>query len=614
MHDLSFIDRRAHEAEFYMALALIGVAAGLGLLATAIVLALLRGWNRSLRQAIDKFQSWSRRLWTATGRKCRSGGISRRCCPSSDSSEKYADSIHVEWSPNTLHQLLDQELPGAQVIVLSNREPYIHNLIDGRVGLQTPASGLVSALEPVMRATGGAWVAHGSGSADRETVDGRDGVPVPPDNPAYRCDGCGSATRSRTAIITGFANEGLWPLCHIAFVRPTFRERDWKHYVRSISASPTPWSRRRTATTRRAGAGLSLRPAAAHAPPAPAPRDDRRVLAYPVAESGNLRHVPLAGADHRRAARQLDPRLPHAVPLQQLHRGGGPFRGEPHRPRGSSVTLGGRETLVRPYPISIEWPPEALARPGAGRGVPPAVRETRARPDTGSPWASSASTTPRASSTACARSTSSWRPIPEWRGKFALIQVAAPTRSKLTSYRGLQADAVDLAEEINARTGGRTYKPIRFGPPPRAAEVFELFRAADLCVVSSLHDGMNLVAKEFVAARDDEQGVLVLSSFAGARANCQALIVNPYNPAEWPTPSTRRCGWTSAARADAADAGTCPAPQRLPLGRPDAARRGAHAPARAHRGRGGGLSRAIDERCRINRKDAQAVSNPCASR
>ena len=230
VHDLSFIERRAHEAEFYMALALVGVAAGLGLLATAIVLALLKGWTRSLRHAITNFNLGRadygpRHVETAIGRDIEAMLSELRL------ERQYADGIHVEWSQKTLHQLLDQELPGAQVMVVSNREPYIHNHIDGQVVLQTPASGLVSALEPVMRACGGVWVAHGSGSADREMVDGLDRVAVPPDAPAYALRRVWISDEEQDGYYYGFANEGLWPLCHIAFVRPTFREQDWKHYV-----------------------------------------------------------------------------------------------------------------------------------------------------------------------------------------------------------------------------------------------------------------------------------------------------------------------------------------------------------------------------------------------
>jgi len=120
---------------------------------------------------------------------------------------------------------------------------------------------------------------------------------------------------------------------------------------------------------------------------------------------------------------------------------------------------------------------------------------------------------------------------PEWKGKLVLIQVAAPTRSKLDAYSTLQDDTQRLADEINARHGTPDCAPIRLViRHHEPAEVLELFRAADICIVSSLHDGMNLVAKEFVAARDDGQGVLVLSSFAGAsRELAEALIINPYD-------------------------------------------------------------------------------------
>ena len=235
VHDLSFIDRRAHEAEFYMALALIGVAAGLGLLAIAIVLALLRGWNKSLRHAIANFNRGRadygpRQTEMPIGRDIEAMLSELRL------ERKYADGIHVEWSPKTLHQLLDQELPGAQVVVVSNREPYIHNRADGHIVVQTPASGLVAALEPVMRACGGIWVAHGSGSADRDTVDARHRVAVPPDAPAYALRRVWISDEEQDGYYYGLANEGLWPLCHIAFVRPTFRERDWAYYRRDQSA------------------------------------------------------------------------------------------------------------------------------------------------------------------------------------------------------------------------------------------------------------------------------------------------------------------------------------------------------------------------------------------
>ncbi len=446
---------------------------------------------------------------------------------------KYADGIHVEWSPKTLHQLLDQELPGAQVIVVSNREPYIHNHIDGRVVLQTPASGLVSALEPVMRACGGVWVAHGSGSADRDMVDDRDRVAVPPDNPAYALRRVWLSDEEQDGYYYGLANEGLWPLCHIAFVRPTFREQDWAHY-------------------------LAVNERFADVVAQEAARDDPIVLV----QDYHFAVLP----------RMIRKRLPRATIIAFWHIpwpnpetfGIFPWREQIidgllgssilgfhtrfhcnnfieavdrfmesriDRER-SSVTQGGQETLVRPYPISIEWPPAALAGQAPVEVCRQAVKSRLGLNDDVRigvgierfDYTKGILDRLRAVDVLL-------ESHPEWRGKFVFVQAAAPTRSKLGVYKHLQEEALREAETINARWGHGSYKPIvlsiRHHEP---TEVFELFRAADLCIVSSLHDGMNLVAKEFVAARDDEQGVLVLSSFAGAsRELSEALIVNPYD-------------------------------------------------------------------------------------
>jgi trehalose 6-phosphate synthase len=532
VHDLSFIERRAHEAEFYMALALIGVATGLGLLATAIVLALLRGWNKSLRNAITNFNlgraDYGPRQTEMPIRRDIEGMLSELRLE-----RQYADGIHVEWSPKTLHQLLDQELPGAQVIVVSNREPYIHNRVGDQIVAQTPASGLVSALEPVMRACGGVWVAHGSGSADRETVDGRDRVAVPPDSPAYALRRVWISDEEQDGYYYGLANEGLWPLCHIAFVRPTFRERDWAHYV-------------------------AVNQRFADVVVEEADRDDPIVLVQDY-------HFALL-------PRMLRQRLPRATIIAFWHIpwpnpetfGICPWREQIidgllgssilgfhtqfhcnnfieavdrfmesriDRER-SSVTLRGHETLVRPYPISIEWPPAALAKQAPAEECRQAVMNRFGlNPDARIAVGIERFDYTKGIVDRMRAVDALLESRPEWRGKLVFIQAAAPTRSKLSAYKDLQAEAAREAEAINARWGDGSYKPIELSARHHEpAEVFELFRAADLCIVSSLHDGMNLVAKEFVAARDDEQGVLVLSSFAGAsRELSEALIVNPYD-------------------------------------------------------------------------------------
>ena len=223
-----FVDERASRARLYAAVALLGVILGIGLLATAVVLGVLRGWSQLVRSAVTDAARGNDRGHPAMS--CRPGEM-RSLLRDFRPDRKEGDGLQVQWSPETLHRLLDERLPGAEVIAVSNREPYIHNRNNGSIALQIPASGLVAALEPVMRACGGKWIAHGSGSADRETVDARDHIRVPPGDPAYTLRRIWLTDEEQEGYYYGFANEGLWPLCHIAFVRPTFRIEDWQQYV-----------------------------------------------------------------------------------------------------------------------------------------------------------------------------------------------------------------------------------------------------------------------------------------------------------------------------------------------------------------------------------------------
>jgi len=120
---------------------------------------------------------------------------------------------------------------------------------------------------------------------------------------------------------------------------------------------------------------------------------------------------------------------------------------------------------------------------------------------------------------------------PEWIGRFTFVQVAAPSRGDIPEYKRFDEDVRTLAERINARFASGNWRPILLLVEHHEPDqVYQFYRGSDLAVVSSLHDGMNLVAKEFIAARDDEQGVLVLSQFTGAsRELPEALIVNPYD-------------------------------------------------------------------------------------
>lgn len=536
MHDLTYVDERAREARLYSILAVVGVAIGLSFMATAIVLGLMRTWTRHLRRAIlDAQRTGQAGEPTASNRKT-TPFISKEvhsALAAMRLERRFADPIHIEWSPKTLRRLLVEELPGSQVIVVSNREPYIHNRTGSDVSVQTPASGLVAALEPVMRACGGTWIAHGSGTADRETVDAHDRVRVPPETPLYTLRRVWLSDEEQDGYYYGFANEGLWPLCHVAFVRPTFREPDWSTY-RAVNER---------------FADVVAQEATCDDPVvlvqdyhfALLPRMIRARL--PKATIVTFWHIPWPNAETFGICpwrEEIIDGLLGSTILgfhTQFHcnnflEAADRFMESRIDREHASVAHGGHETLIRPYPISIEWPPAAMTdqapvrecrdlvqrRYGLGAELKLIVGIERFD------YTKGILDRIRAIDDLLSRHA-------EWRRRLVLIQVAAPTRSKLGAYCVLQQEAKRLADEVNVRHADGDWQPIRLvirhHEPP---EVYELFRSADVCIVSSLHDGMNLVAKEFVAARDDEQGVLVLSSFAGAsRELSEAVIVNPYD-------------------------------------------------------------------------------------
>jgi trehalose 6-phosphate synthase len=403
----------------------------------------------------------------------------------------------------------------------------------GGVALVHPASGLVTALEPVMRACSGVWVAHGSGSADRESSDAKGRLRVPPGEESYVLRRVWLSPEQEQGYYYGFANEGLWPLCHIAHTRPEFRSEDWRHY-----------------------------------------QDVNRKFAESVCEEVDSDDPIILVQDYHFALlpRMIREKLPRAtvitfwhIPWPNSERFGiCPWRDELLAGLLGSSILGfhtqshcnnfidgvdrflesridreqnavvhqGQWTLVRPYPISIEWPSEWL------KTVPP-VPECRAsifaelslpkdallgvgvdRLD----YTKGIEERLLAVERLLERS-------PSLRGRFTFAQLAAPSRTVIPHYQRLNENVEQVAARVNERFASGSYRPVilrRAHHEPPA--VFRYYRAADVCYVSSLHDGMNLVAKEFIAARDDEQGVLVLSHFTGAaRELTEALCVNPYD-------------------------------------------------------------------------------------
>jgi len=447
------------------------------------------------------------------------------------------DEQSQEWTPETLRRLLHEQLAGDEIIVVSNREPYLHVRTPAGIVVRRPASGLVTAVEPVMRACSGTWIAHGSGSADRSVADAEGRVPVPPQAPSYTLKRIWLSKQEERGYYYGFANEGLWPLCHIAHVRPVFRLSDWETYG-----------------------------------------EVNRRFAYAVCQAARTANPVVLVQDYHLALvpRLIRARLPQATIISFWHIpwpnvesfGICPWRAEildgllgstivgfhtrshcAHfvdavdryletrvEREHSTVYYGGQMSRVQPYPISIAWPSDEL------RAAWPPLAECRGelrsrlnlpedhliglgvdRLDYTKGIIERLQAVERA-----------LEKYPELVGRFSFVQIAAPSRSSLEAYQSFEARVRAVALAINERFGEGSYQPVWLLIEHHDSEsVLRHYRGSDVCLVTSLHDGMNLVAKEFVAARDDEQGVLVLSQFAGAAGElAEALIVNPYHVEE----------------------------------------------------------------------------------
>ena len=529
--DLSFASARSSQVVAYLLASLAGVVLVLTVGTIIFAIFMLLSWMNSLRRAVDEV-----RLGTSGDRLPASGSaIDREIHKLLRRAEDFTLTHQIDWTPRALQELLHGVLPGAEVLVVSNREPYIHNRTDDGVVVQRPASGLVSALEPIMRACGGTWIAHGSGSADRDTVDANDRIRVPEGAPAYALRRVWISDAEQDGYYYGFANEGLWPLCHIVFVRPSFRIDDWRTYQQinqRFADAVVAEARTEDPVVLVQDYHFAL-----------VPKMIRQRL--PKATIISFWHMPWPNAETFSICpwrREIIEGMLGSTILgfhTQFHCNNfvecvDRFVESRIDREVQAVSLGGHETKIRAYPISIEWPPSALA------GVP---TQNECRADVLRRFDLTADTKlivgierfdytkgiPDRMKAIDALLTRD----PSWEGRLAFIQVAAPTRSKLDTYSRLQSEAESLAEAINARHGAKQ-APIRLvARHYETSDVFKLFRAADVCVVSSLHDGMNLVAKEFVSSRDDNAGVLVLSSFTGAsREMSEALIVNPYDTEE----------------------------------------------------------------------------------
>jgi trehalose 6-phosphate synthase len=436
------------------------------------------------------------------------------------------------WSKEGLEQVARSRLGGARLIVVANREPYIHRYQDGNVEWFRPAGGLTAALDSVMQACGGVWVAHGSGDADLESSDEGGRIQVPPDDPSYFLRRVWLSKEEEEGYYYGFANSTLWPLCHQVYCRPTFDPSHWRTY-REVNRKFAD-----AVLQEAAGAPAMVFVQDYHFALLPRMLKEER----PDLVVAQFWHIPWPNPETFRICPCGDEILKGMLGNDLLS-----FHIQYHcnnfletvdrtleckidRER-FAVAHREHDTLVRPQPISVD--PD-LAPVYLGRDWQQRAERLRTHHRLGDRALLVGVDRVDYTKGIPERLYAVARLLdrhPELAERFHFLQVGAPSRTHLPAYSELQQRVQEIAEQINWKHGTPNWQPIIFlnehhGPE----EVFLLYRMAAGCVVSSLHDGMNLVAKEFVTARDDEQGVLVLSRFTGAaRELTDAVQANPFD-------------------------------------------------------------------------------------
>jgi trehalose-6-phosphate synthase len=441
-----------------------------------------------------------------------------------------------QWTAERLRVSLQTKLQGDALFVVSNREPYMHvfDEKDHSIRVLVPASGLVTALEPVLQACQGTWIANGSGNADREVVDEHDRLRVPPHHPTYTLRRVWLSEEEDRGYYEGFSNEGLWPLCHIAHTRPLFRPGDWMYYQRInrrfADAALAEMEGTQSPLLFVQDYHFALLPRMVKDA-----RPDARVavfwhIPWPNAEAFGIcpwqRELidGLLGADligfhiqtHCNNFLQTVDRAVEALTDWDRF----------------EVSRKGHITRVRPYPISVAFPQDT------GAQVIRITGEGRAAlfSELGIEASLLGVGVDRVDYTKGI--VERFRGIerfldlyPVYQRRFTFVELGAPSRTDIPRYQQFLDEVTAEADRINTRFQAGRWKPIVLLKRHHShEEINRYFRAASVCMVTSLHDGMNLVAKEFVVSRDDNRGALILSTFAGAaRELGDALLVNPYD-------------------------------------------------------------------------------------
>ncbi len=435
------------------------------------------------------------------------------------------------WNRESLRAAVKEKMGEHKFIIVSNREPYMHIYSEDGIKCITPASGMAIALDPVMRSCGGIWIASGTGDADREVVDDNDRVNVPPENPSYTLRRVWLTKGEEEGFYYRYSNEGLWPLCHNAYVRPNFSNENWKIYKKvneKFANAIVEEMRDESGFIFIQDYHFALLPKIVkeRLPNAiiaqfwhiPWPNPE----AFRVCPHGEEILEGLLGNDligfHIRYhclnfLDTIDRFMEARIDWERL-----------------SVIKGGRETLVRPYPISVDF--GEVERISRSRRVEEKIsqirRDYRIRDRILGVGVDRIDYTKGIVERFRAIDRF-FEKYPEYLGKFVFLQVGPISRIYIPKYKEYNDEIYHTMVDVNTRWKIKDWQPIILHKTHLNQEdVIAYYRTADICIVSSIHDGMNLVAKEFVATRFDENGVLILSKFTGAsRELSDAILVNP---------------------------------------------------------------------------------------
>jgi len=442
------------------------------------------------------------------------------------------------WTKESLKELIGDKLKDYLFVVASNREPYIHKFSRDKIVCFRPASGVVTALDPILQTCDGLWVAHGSGDADKKVVDDKNRIRVPCNdpNPKYTLKRIWMNKAEETGYYYGFSNEALWPLCHIVYAKPQFRESDWNYYKainERFAQAILEEIGNKEAFIFLQDYHLTLVP---------------KIIkkANPKAKIALFWHIPWPNPEVFRICPWKNEILEGLLGADllgfHLHTHVDNFletvnynlEAKVDKIR-ASVTYQGTETLVRPYPISIES--EKIAKEAKTKEIVKDIEKVKEELGITSELIGIG--TDRIDYTKGILE--KFKAIdmmlekyPEFQGRFVYIQIGSLSRIHLDTYKKLNDEINSLVERINWKYSSDNWAPIifirKYFTPH---ELLAIYRMANICLVSSLHDGMNLVAKEYVAACPENKGMLVLSKFTGAaRELTEAITFNPFQPEE----------------------------------------------------------------------------------